>query len=203
MDEHIFFTCNDIQLEGFLNFGTGDHGVVITHPHPLYGGDMNNPVVHAIAKAYHKIGYTTLRFNFRGVGISGGSYDNGAKEQTDVLSAIDFLKNKKIKKVDLSGYSFGTWINALSAPRADIDAMIMVSPPVAMIPFKGIAQIKPLTLIVTGGNDDIAPPGLIEKLLPDLNKTATLKVINGADHFYNGYLNKLETVLTATLKPEE
>lgn len=101
MEEKISFLSGDYELEGLFAKVSGDKGVVITHPHPLYGGDMYNPVVNTIASAYQKNGFATLRFNFRGVGKSQGNYDDGIGEQKDVNSAILYLSEMGIKKAFL------------------------------------------------------------------------------------------------------
>ncbi|MBW2297049.1 MAG: hypothetical protein JRF32_05535 [Deltaproteobacteria bacterium] len=95
MDEKIEFIANGLSIEGMISRGTGTKGVVITHPHPQYGGDMYNPVVESIGHVYQQKGLTTLRFNFRGVGRSEGSYGNGIDEQEDVLAAVACLKELK------------------------------------------------------------------------------------------------------------
>ena len=88
MEEKITLSSGQYRLEGYWQAGNGDKGVVITHPHPLYGGTMNNPVVETIQNAFQQNGYATLRFNFRGVGGSQGSYDDGMGEKDDVRAAI-------------------------------------------------------------------------------------------------------------------
>jgi hypothetical protein len=204
MEDKIRFLSDGYEIEGRLKKGRLQKGVVVTHPHPLYGGDMHNNVVTAIERVYRKIGYSTLKFNFRGVGDSQGSHENGIGERADVRAAVSYLADQGIGQIDLVGYSFGAWVNALSIintpPLAD---MIMVSPPVAFIDFDSISDLGSLRLIITGGNDDIAPPDLIEKTYIEWNSNAQFEVINGADHFYIGYLNKLEAILTAYLEGRE
>jgi len=119
MEESISFLSESYQLEGLLDKSSIDNGVVITHPHPLYGGDMNNFIVDLIVRAYQKKGFTTLRFNFRGTGKSQGNYDDGTGEQEDVRAAIATLSKMDIKKIDLAGYSFGAWVNALAIGKSD------------------------------------------------------------------------------------
>jgi alpha/beta superfamily hydrolase len=200
VEEHITFTSESGRIEGRLGRGDPDKGVVITHPHPLYGGDMDNPVVRAIAKAFQLNGYTTLRFNFRGVGNSQGSYADGIGETDDVAAAIAYLADLAISHLDLAGYSFGAWVNAsLIARSPDIENMVMVSPPVAFIDFKGIDTIDCLKLIVTGSRDDIAPPDRINQIKPKWNPHARFEIIDGADHFYRGHLDRLEEVLTSNI----
>lgn len=200
MEEKISFLSGDYELEGLFAKVSGDKGVVITHPHPLYGGDMYNPVVNTIASAYQKNGFATLRFNFRGVGKSQGNYDDGTGEQKDVNSAILYLSEMGIKKIDLAGYSFGAWVNAgLTCEVNPVKNMVMVSPPVGFIDFQPITSINCLKLVIAGNRDNIAPADLIEKMLPTWNQKAHFEVIKGADHFYSGYLEKLESVLSINL----
>jgi alpha/beta superfamily hydrolase len=204
MEEKISFISDGYEIEGSLEKSSLQKGVVITHPHPLYGGDMHNNVVAAIAQVYRQKGYATMRFNFRGVGNSQGSYGEGVGEQEDVQAAISYLSDLNINQIDLAGYSFGAWVNALAATNnLNIKNMIMVSPPLAFIDFGSISDLGSLELIVTGSRDDIAPPDLIKKSYAGWNATAQFEVINGADHFYTGYLDKLEAILAAYLECPE
>jgi len=190
-----FSSDNGIALEGLLSEGTTGRGVVITHPHPLYGGDMANIVVETIQKSYQKKGHTTLRFNFRGMGKSTGSYDDGNGEQADVVAAFDFLKGKNLKAIDLAGYSFGAWVIAQMIDKTPADSVIMVSPPAAMMRFESTAPIPNLKLVVTGSDDEFAPPDVAEELVNAWNPDSAFEVINGADHFFFGHTDKLTTIL--------
>jgi len=198
MEEKIYFLSEKYELEGLVEKNSMGNGVVITHPHPLYGGDMNNFIVDLIAQAYQKKGFTTLRFNFRGTANSQGSYDNGSGEQEDVHAALATLTKMGIKKIDLAGYSFGAWVNALSiSENTAVRNMTMVSPPVSFLDFSSIDSIPCLKLVVTGGIDDIAPADRIKNMCPVWNPKAHLEIINGADHFYSGCLVELESVLSS------
>jgi len=200
MEEQIIFSSGTPAIEGLLEKNSETNGVVITHPHPLYGGNMHNNVAISITKTYQKMGYTTLRFNFRGVGNSQGSYGDGVGEQEDVRTAISYLADLNINQIDLAGYSFGAWVNALAAiNNLNIENMVMVSPPVAFVDFGSVTDISSLKLIITGSLDDIAPAEMIKRSYPGWNAAAHFEVINGADHFYGGYLDKLEAVLAAFL----
>ena len=198
MEEKIIFLSEDYKIEGLLDKQSEDNGVVITHPHPLYGGDMNNFIVDLIARTYSEKGYTTIQFNFRGVGKSKGSYDNGTGEQEDVRAALSTLKQMGIKNIDLAGYSFGAWVNALAISKSNfVENMVMVSPPVGFVDFSPVNSIPCLKLVVTGSIDDIAPADRIKTLYPAWNRKAHLEIINGADHFYSGCLDELESVLSS------
>jgi len=203
MEKTVTFNSDRYEIEGRLVEGDHPKGVVITHPHPLYGGDMHNNVVAAVSHTYQKIGCTTLRFNFRGVGGSQGNYDDGIGEQEDVRAAVAHLADSGIRQIDLAGYSFGAWVNALAVSGGlKVDNMIMVSPPVAFIDFKSISNLNSLKLIVTGSRDDIAPADTVEKIYPTWSPTAKFEMISGADHFYSGYTNQLEAVLENFLTKE-
>ena len=200
MAERISFLSEEYEIEGLLNQRDEKKGVVVTHPHPLYGGDMYNLVVESIVYVYHMKGYSTLKFNFRGVGRSQGAYDNGIGEQKDVLSALSFLSNMGMERIDLAGYSFGAWVNAHAIQKDTLTKqMIMVSPPVGFMDFNSIVTMDTLKFVVTGNRDDIAPAAVIEKMIPIWNPNARFEVIDGADHFYGGYLNQLESVLSSTV----
>jgi uncharacterized protein len=194
MNTAITFNAGDIRLEGALSLLSPTRGVVVAHPHPVYGGEMTNRVVVTLAKVYQRLGWSTLRFNFRGVGASQGAYDHGIGEQEDLQGAIDYMAARGFQAIDLAGYSFGAWIICRWAQR-DPDGkhrIILVSPPVAFTDFTGIGPICGLKGVVTGEQDEIAPAGMIEGCLPQWNPRAALLVLQGANHFYAGQTAILE-----------
>lgn len=129
METEVYFTSSECRIEGRLHEGNS-RAVVITHPHSLYGGNMHNPVVETITEVFRQLGYTTLRFNFRGVEGSQGRYDEGRGEQEDVRQAVIHLQQRGFGPIELSGYSFGTWVNAQCAVgKLSEIRMTMVSPP--------------------------------------------------------------------------
>ncbi len=192
-----FFSSGNLRLEGVLERGSETKGAVITHPHPLYGGDMDNPVVLALRNAYRRQGFSTLRFNFRGVGASEGRHDQGIGERRDVQAARSCLAGLGMTEIDLAGYSFGAWVNA--GANEGFQRMVMVSPPLAFIDFGPPAPIANLGLIVTGSRDEIAPTGMIESVRARWNPSAAFEVIAGADHFYSGFLKTLEDIVAADI----
>jgi alpha/beta superfamily hydrolase len=202
MEERITFTSGPYRLEGYWQPGKVKKGVVITHPHPQYGGTMRNPVVETVQSAYAQHGYSTLRFNFRGVGGSQGAYDDGVGEQDDVRAAIGYLNQRDLMAVDLAGYSFGAWVNTGVAgdTHTTIASMMMVSPPVGFIEFKTAHTLSCLDLVVTGSRDEIAPVDRIRDLLPLWNPDARFDIIDGCDHFYIGYLDQLRSILSRYLQ---
>ena len=164
---------------------------------------MHNNVVESLVRVYQQAGYSTLRFNFRGVGGSQGEYDNGQGEQEDVKAALHYLAEQGKNVVDLAGYSFGAWVNGLT--RLDggiVRQMVMVSPPVAFLDFGSAQPLPQLRLVIAGSRDEIAPPELIQTTLPTWNPGARLEIIEGADHFYGTYTAELESILTNYLAGE-
>ena len=200
-EERIFFKADGLKLEGMLADFHNDKGVVISHPHPLYGGSMHNNVVKAVAHAYQEEEFSTLRFNFRGVERSEGDYDNGIGEQEDVKAALQTLGKKNM---DLAGYSFGAWVNALGlAKYEEAQRLIMVSPPVSVIDFSFLEYSPKVKLVICGSRDEIAEYKKVEKMLPKWNDQALFRIIQGADHFYSGYEEGLIDIVGEFLRKEK
>lgn len=195
-EKEIFFHSGSLRIEGVLDECPGEKGVVVTHPHPLYGGDMYSNVVEAICQAYRQREYTCLRFNFRGVGLSQGAYDNGVGEQDDVMAALDYLIALGKKEIDLAGYSFGAWVNAQGLERyKQAKRMIMVSPPVSAMDYSFLSYNPKIKLVVSGSRDDIAGTQGIREGLPVWNPEAVLRIIDGGDHFYGNKTGELKTII--------
>ena len=198
--ESVRFACGPLELEGWLESAAGPDAVIISHPHPLYGGEMHNPVAATLATVYRRLGYTTLRFNFRGVGASEGAYDDGRGESDDVRAAAAHLAGLGKTVTDLAGYSFGAWINLrLDPPIATVRRQLLVAPPVAFIAFGVIAEPPPELLIITGDRDRIAPPALLREQVLDWHPHARLFTLPDADHFYDGALARLATLAATAL----
>jgi alpha/beta superfamily hydrolase len=200
-ENRIIFESGGLKLEGLLARAQGHAGVVITHPHPQYGGSMQNNVVESLVSAYGKGGFTTLRFNFRGAGRSEGHYDEGVGEQDDVRGAIAYLKDLGIVAIHLAGYSFGAWVNARAlSDLKDVAQMIMVSPPLNYMDFSFLKPNPKIKLIISGDRDDIAPPEMIQSLLHKWNEDADFRIIKGADHFYWGKSEEIESLVRAFIR---
>jgi alpha/beta superfamily hydrolase len=200
-EERIFFDSDGLRIEGLLQKLPGDNGVVICHPHSLYGGTMHNNVVKAVAHAYQKEGYTTLRFNFRGVEKSEGDFGNGEGEQEDVKGALRYLQDLGRSRIDLAGYSFGAWVDALGLDKfEEAQRLIMVSPPVSFIDFGFLQYSAKIKLVICGTRDEIAEYKKVEKMLPKWNDEAMFQVVQGADHFYSGYEEELMEIIGRFLR---
>ena len=167
----------------------GPKAALITHPHPLYGGDLDNPVVGVIAAAYQRRGYTTLRFNFRGVNASEGQYADGPGERDDVRAAATYLAERDKIVTDLAGYSFGAWIN------------LTLAPPLAFLDFSNLPEPVAEWLVIVGERDEFAPPARLREWLRRWQPTARLHVLPGTDHFYGDALDRLAVSVEALLDP--
>src|SRR5215510_5381374 len=179
----------DLSLEALLALpDTPSAGVVICHPHPLYGGDMDNPVVVRVQEVCAGLGLATLRFNFRGVGGSGGAHAGGVGEQDDARAALEFLSRATGAPTAIAGYSFGSRIAALVAcgdPR--IEGLALIAPPLGMYDFACVEGVRAQTLVVAGTNDSYCPAPDFARLGARL-PSATKVSIEGADHFFFGKL---------------
>jgi hypothetical protein len=192
-EQKVFFNSGGIKLEGILTL-TKTHNpspaVVVCHPHPQYGGNMHNNVVTGITDVLSKQGFITLRFNFRGVGDSEGTYSGGVEEVKDAKGAIDFLSKAdhlETNSIFLVGYSFGAMVGLQVADKDErIRGWVGISPPVAMYDFSFLkGSFKP-KLLLFGDSDFVCPKEGIEKLFDSLQEPKSMSVIPGADHFFWG-----------------
>lgn len=200
-EETVFFASGPLRLEGRLYRASGpDAAVVLTHPHPLYGGEMDNPVVTTLAWVYQRLGYSTLRFNFRGVGMSGGDYGDGIGEQDDARAAAAYLSGLGKTVTDLAGYSFGAWVNlGLDPPLATVRRQVLVAPPVLFLDFAPVAAPLAELAVIVGDRDTMAPLATLRALLPHWHPTARLCIVAGADHFFGAALDRLTAQIEAVL----
>jgi len=185
-EENVFWKNGLLVGEGLWRKKTGDAGVVICHPHPMMGGSMHNNVVETIRDVFSSCGYSTLRFNFRGVGESTGRYDEGKGEKQDILSACEFVNQQDIKKIILAGYSFGAWIccRLLKDRPSLIGSTILISPPQKYFDFDWIGLEDAVELIVCGDSDFFCDVDDLRKKAKDIHSKLT--VLRATDHFYAG-----------------
>jgi len=149
------------------------------------GGSMRNNVVEALISIFYEKGSSTLRFNFRGVERSGGTYDGGRGEQEDVIGAIDFLKEREKREVILAGYSFGAWVNLkVLAHHASFSDVIFVSPPINLGDFDFSGLSGNIGLVISGDRDQFCSTERLKTLANRIN--CRLGIVKGADHFYLG-----------------
>lgn len=176
-----------VRLEALSTIPPGARtGVVLCHPHPLYGGDMHNPVVLRAASACAAAGLGTLRFNFRGVGRSTGSHDDGRGERDDVRSAMTALGTLlgPDAAVALLGYSFGAVVAAASAPPSAA-GLALVAPPLAFSVLDRLPAVAGPLMVVVGDADDYCPAAALERLRATWPR-ADVRLLAATDHFFAG-----------------
>jgi len=187
-------SCGTFFLEGSLSLEVGIDkpalGAVVCHPHPLYGGTMDNPVVLGVAHALAARGFAVLRFNFRGVGASGGTHGGGEAEVEDVVAALDFLEARSDvdgARLAVAGYSFGAVVGlevGCTDPR--VGALALVAPPLAAFPMPKARTCPIPKLAVAGTRDTYCPEALLEPWFAAAAEPKSRAVIAGADHFFAG-----------------
>jgi len=171
---------------------------LLLHPHPQHGGTMNNKVVYALYHAFVRRGFSALRFNFRGVGRSQGTFDRGEGELSDAASALDWLQtyNANTRSCWIGGFSFGAWIGMqLLMRRPEIDGFIAVAPPANLYDFSFLAPRPSSGLIVQGDKDQIVTLEAQQKLVNKLSHQRDIKIdyriVKGADHFFQSHMEEL------------
>jgi alpha/beta superfamily hydrolase len=169
------------------------------HPHPQHGGTMNNKVVYTLFHAFGRRGFSTLRFNFRGVGRSQGTYDRGEGELSDAASALDWLQtfNPNASACWIAGHSFGAWIGMqLLMRRPEIDGFISVAPPANSFDFSFLAPCPSSGLIVHGNKDELVPEQSVHKLVNKLSHQRDIRIdyrlVDGATHLFSNHVEQLD-----------
>ncbi len=205
----IIFAGPDGRLEGRYHPGSQPNSplALVLHPHPLYGGNMNNKVVYTLFHVYARFGFAVLRFNFRGVGRSQGVFDHGQGELSDAASAMDWLQtqNPNARNCWIAGYSFGGWIAMqLLMRRPEVAGFVAVSPPANMFDFNFLAPCPSSGLVIQGLEDQIVPEPDVAKLVQRLSSQRYIKIeyrkIAGATHFYDGKLDVVANLVERHLR---
>jgi len=189
----VSFEADGLTFEGVVaqpDEGTGPWpGVVICHPHPLHGGNMDNNVVLALALGLAQEGFVTLRFNFRGVGGSQGEHTKGERESEEVLAALELIKAwpDTSDNTGLTGYSFGTSVILGHGELHDeANAIALVSPPMPAVEGSPLKESKVPTLIVTGDRDRLVDSTQLDAELASFSTAPEFKLFDGVDHFWYG-----------------
>ena len=180
---------------------------LVLHPHPKFGGTMNNKVVYNVYKTLFEHDFTVLRINFRGVGRSLGEYDDGIGEMTDAATALDWLQiNYPMSKLNLiAGFSFGAWIAMqLIMRRPEITNFLAISPPVNKYDFSFLSPCPIPGLILQGDKDSVVSEESVGELASRLSKQKNIdvnyRVIPGADHFFRDKIELLNEEIRDYLK---
>tara|TARA_A100001037_G_C15080231_1_gene603858 strand:- start:649 stop:1296 length:648 start_codon:yes stop_codon:yes gene_type:complete len=205
----IIFNGPDGRLEGRYHKSTIKDApiAVVLHPHPLHGGNMNNRVVYTLYNAFADSGFSVLRFNFRGVGRSQGSYDSGAGELSDAAYAFDWLQqvNTTSNLCWIGGYSFGALIAMqLMMRRPEIEGFVSVAPPADSEDFSFLAPCPSSGTIIHGENDTNVPVESVKKLASKLDGQKNISVlfqsIKGTDHFFKDKIEELSSAASTYIQ---
>lgn len=173
---------------------------LVCHPHPLFGGSMDNKVVHTLSRALHRLGISTVRFNFRGVGKSAGEHDEGRGETDDALAIIDWMRKRwPDRELWLAGFSFGAWIALRASGASDCAQLITVAPPVQRFAIMDEPQPDCAWLIVQGDADELVDSKAVVEWVNQLNPGPELVVLPEVDHFFHGALSELRETLIRNL----
>ncbi len=188
------------RLEGrYYHAKTPDAPIaLILHPHPQQGGTMNNRIVHTLHQCFQRQGFSTLRFNFRGVGRSQGTFDRGEGELSDAASALDWMQsvNPNARACWVGGFAFGAWIGMqLLMRRPEIQSFISVAPPANQLDFTFLAPCPSSGLFVQGAKDDVVPPDTVKKLVTKLSQQRGIVIqydgVPDANHFFHHHHDAL------------
>jgi hypothetical protein len=210
MIKEIIFNSEAGRIEGKYYQGEEKFApaALILHPHPLHGGTMNNKVVYHTFHTFVKNNFSVLRFNFRGVGKSMGSFDHGNGELIDAATAMDWLqsKNPEASSYWIAGFSFGAWIAMqLLMRRPEIDGFITIAPPASSCDFGFLSPCPAPGLIIQGTEDEIAKEedtyALYKKLSKQRNAEIEYVTVDGADHFFTNHIDSLISGIDKFIKP--
>lgn len=200
--QHVEIPAPHGRLEGLLRLpdeeGASQMVAVVCHPHPVYGGTMHNKTVFRLAQALNEVGMPTLRFNFRGVGESTGSYDEGEGEQDDVRAALDFLQGQfPDAPLCVAGFSFGSWVG-LRVGCADerVRQLVGAGVPTRLLSVQALAQCARPKLIVQGELDQYGPQGDLLPWFESIPEPKHLEVVVGSDHYFTNHLDALSDAVT-------
>ena len=200
----IIFLSGGLSLEGILAVpeGTGPFpAVIVCHPHPLYGGSMDNNVVYSLCETLAQASLVSFKFNFRGVGGSQGESGQGIGEREDVEAAITFISTVKevdSKRIGLAGYSAGAgFAFPVGFNDARIKALAAISPPLPMFKFDFLKGCLKPKLLISGSRDSFIPTDEFLEFCQTLPEPKEYESIEGADHFWWGYESALAAKVVA------
>lgn len=184
-------------LEGLLRLPdpgeAAPMAAMVCHPHPRFGGTMHNKVVFRVAQALGEVGMPVLRFNFRGVGRSTGTYDEGRGERDDVRAALDALAGRYPDlPLCLAGFSFGSWVGLpVGCADARVAQLIGVGVPVSLLSTDALAECAKPKLVVQGERDQYGPRTALLSWFEQLPEPKRITIVAGADHFFTEYQQQL------------
>jgi uncharacterized protein len=194
---HVDLFSSAGRLEGLYRELQDPAGVaVVCHPHPLGGGSLHNKVVFRAARGLEAANVATLRFNFRGVGTSAGTHDNGEGEQSDVMAAIDWVvKMHPGRKLFVGGFSFGAWVaSRVACELSYVDAIFLIGTPVNKYDFGHLKSCEKPILFLHGTQDEHGDVGKLEKLAQGVRNAESV-IVTGADHFFTKQLDAVDETM--------
>lgn len=175
--------------------------MVLCHPHPLYGGTMTNKVVHMLAKSANQLAAVAVRFNFRGVGRSAGTYAEGQGETEDALAVLAYARRRwPGLPLWLGGFSFGGAVAIRAAAASDVAALVTVAPAIRRVDVPTEALPSCPWLIVQGDQDELVDPADIQSWARALPVQPQVVVLEGVEHFFHGRLNDLRETVVSWLR---
>jgi uncharacterized protein len=178
------------------------HDVIalIGHPHSLQGGSMNNKVVTTMSRTFRDLGIVNCRFNFRGVGQSGGEYDKGIGESEDMLLILKQLKQQlPHREVIIAGFSFGSYVAYRTACQVKHKALISVAPPIHHYDYTEFAIPNPW-IVIQGLEDEVVPASVVLEFFQDIIPAVSMLEFEQTGHFFHGKLVELKRRLTSALE---
>jgi alpha/beta superfamily hydrolase len=181
-------------LEGLINVNTAVEPraiAILAHPLPTAGGTMHTKAVFHAARAFARIGCPVLRFNFRGVGLSGGVFDEGRGECDDFTAAVDFMVSQypNVPRVWAAGMSFGSWVAMTTGARdRRISALIGIAPPVNKYDFSAVVSAAKPTFLIHGELDELVPAKDVRRFYGQLSEPKELAIIDAANHLFDGHV---------------
>ena len=171
---------------------------LILHPHPQFGGTMNNQIIYRLFYMFAERDFAVLRFNFRGVGRSQGAFDHGQGELSDAAAALDWVQtiHPDARACWIAGFSFGAWIGMqLLMRRPEVEGFMSIAPQPNLYDFSFLAPCPSSGLIVHGNDDKVVPPkdiqNLVEKLKTQKGIVLDQQIIDGANHFFENHIDPL------------
>ena len=184
-------TVGGVNDEGLLERGRSSGlraAVVLAHPHPQYGGTMHTKVVYQAAKAFTRIGCAVLRFNFRGVGTSEGSWDEGRGEMDDFRAGVAFMSDRyRDLPMWSAGMSFGAWISlTVGAEDAGISTLLGIAPPLSRYDFERVRASEKPKFYIQGERDELCPLKEMQEFYARSSDPKELVVVDAADHLFDG-----------------
>jgi len=200
----VMFIGEKGRIEGRFHPGRARNApiAIILHPHPQFGGTMNNPVIYHLYYTFANRGFSVLRFNFRGVGRSQGSFDHGQGELSDAAAALDWAQSNApdARSCWIAGFSFGAWIGMqLLMRRPEVEGFISIAAPASLYDFSFLAPCPSSGLFVHGDKDAVVPTTavaqLVEKLKTQKGIVIEQQIVRGANHFFDGKVEQLMEVV--------